>query len=227
MDDMALTDFDDEIQPLINHHLSDLDRAIQLIQKVSLRMLEVLAEDITGHNVLLGIGARIHNHLLAGLVLFREGLLTDALVCDRSATESIFLFQFLIQDKSRMEKWLTGRKFSPSEVRKASVGSELMKNIYGHQSKITHPNLAALGTYALIDDSSISVSFGPRLPHIRTIATFFSLLQSATMFLRIVTTLLQATGENELSNLSEQALQSFDHVLDELEVKLSTPSADS
>ena len=226
MDD-PLPYLDNQIEPLIGNHLDSLLRSIDLINEASDEMLQTLEGDITGHNMFLTLSARIYNHLLAGQLLFRKGLLTDAIGCLRNAVESIYLFVFLIQDKSRMEKWLSGTEYSPREVRKHSVRSELMKNVYGGFSKITHPNAGALKTYALIDRDAVGISFGPRIPKKATLFTFIQLLAASAMFLGTVVILLKAAKPEGMFDSYDKDLGDVEKIENDLQTELADIANDS
>jgi hypothetical protein len=220
MGEVHLPYLDGDIRQLTNSRLEYLIKAIELIERLSNRMLEKLSDDIPGNNLLLALSARIYNHLLAGQLLLRKGLLTDALTCGRSAFEVTCLFQFLLEDEQRMKSWLAGRRYSPAEVREKSAASKYIKEVYDVLSKAAHPNITALETYAIVDNSSVSVSFGPRLPRAAVIATFSHLIMTATTFLGMMTTLLRATGEQELTRESEEFLRDVYPILEELKLGL-------
>ncbi len=212
---------DSQIEPLIGNHLSSLLKSIDLIEQVSNEMLQALCEDVSGHNMFLALSTRIYNHLLAGQLLFRKGLSTDAIICLRSAVESIYLFQFLIQDKDRMVNWLSGTEYSPMTVRENLPRPDLTRNIYGELSNISHPNIDAVKTYAEVDHENVGVTFGPRIFVPATQFTFIQLMSATVMFLRMITTLLKAAKPQGKFDQYDETLERSDKIIDELIAKLA------
>lgn len=70
-------------------------------------------------NVRLVLCCRFLNHVYSGLLLAESGLIADAVVCERSALETLAAYRLLCVEPQRAEDYADERFPRPVEVRKA------------------------------------------------------------------------------------------------------------
>jgi hypothetical protein len=95
-------------------------------------------------NVRLLLACRFLNHVYSGLLLAEAGLLADAVVCERSAIESLAAYRLLSLRPTVAEEYANGSFPRPVEVRReleaAGFASEALqvRDLYRSASGVTH-----------------------------------------------------------------------------------------
>lgn len=90
------------------------------------------------------LSCRFFNHVYAGLLLVEAGLVADAVVCQRSALETLAADRLLCLEPDRAEEYSNERFPRPVEVRKALEAAgyaheaEQIRSLYSGASGVTH-----------------------------------------------------------------------------------------
>jgi len=216
---------DDEIDQLVNNRLRHISETPIIIELALTEILSAISQtDSSIQKVFLALGSRTYNHLLSAVTLFRVGLLTDAEACVRGALESMYLLEYLMQDEQRRQAWLDGKRFSPSRVRKALLGSDLREQRYGFLSERTHPNKAGLSTHAQLVAEKVFIAIGPSLPRTATILAFTHILETEWSFLRILTNGLRVVGDTKVYVVCARAADLLEELFPEFRAILANAS---
>lgn len=126
-----------------------VSRAEPSIEEAFAQFNEFLAllqeEDKSLHrNVRLVLSCRFFNHVYAGLILVESGLVADAVICERSALETLAAYRLLCLEPDRAEDYSKERFPKPVEVRKALEAAgytheaEQIRSLYSGASGVTH-----------------------------------------------------------------------------------------
>jgi len=95
-------------------------------------------------NVKMVLSTRFFNHVYSALILVEKGLLSDAVICERSAVESLAGYKMICAEPELAEKYNTGKFPKPVEIRIKleklgySKEAENIRDIYKTASGITH-----------------------------------------------------------------------------------------
>ena len=95
-------------------------------------------------NVRLVLACRFLNHVYSGLLLAEDGLFADAVVCERSALETLAAYRLLCLRPTVAEQYAKGRFPRPVDVRRQleSAGfageAQQIRDLYSSASGITH-----------------------------------------------------------------------------------------
>lgn len=97
-------------------------------------------------NVKMLLATRFINHIISGLILAERGLISDSIVCERSAVETLAGYKLIVADSNLAQKYNSKKFPQPSEVRRKLIELgysnevENIKGIYKSASGITHLN---------------------------------------------------------------------------------------
>ncbi|MDR3715215.1 MAG: hypothetical protein P4L51_20575 [Puia sp.] len=93
-------------------------------------------------NVKLMLACKVFNHVYSGIILIESGLTVDAIICERSALESIAFHWLVCVDPTAAGEYETEKVPRPVEVRrrleKLGVDISQLREMYSFDSEFTH-----------------------------------------------------------------------------------------
>ena len=106
--------------------------------------------------------SRLFYECFAGYELLRRGLVLQAIVLLRSAFEVTAQAILLMERGDLAERWLSGKKIAPREVRSLSRFAAVQRHLYKKLSALSHPNIDAIAyhTVPLPSTREIALAYG-------------------------------------------------------------------
>ena len=93
-------------------------------------------------NVKMMLACKMFNHVYSGIILAESGLLADALLCERSALETIAFHWLICVEPSSALEYESGKTLRPVEVRRRleshGVDIENIRDLYSIGSEFAH-----------------------------------------------------------------------------------------
>ena len=166
---------------------------------------------------------RLFNESFAGYVVLTHGLIGAGQHHVRAAVETANLATLFLLKPEYAERWLGGKKYSPSDVRKLIDAPEELREWYSWLSTMTHTNYAASGAsvFELNNDGDQALAYGgyyaPRAIASTTMAFVWIELAFLRLFyLRYSDRLeeLSLLWQPEVASVADESGFTWDHFLD-------------
>lgn len=93
-------------------------------------------------NVRLLLACQMLNHVYSGLILAENGMIVDAILCERNALETLAYHWLVSADPKTAEEYNKGEILKPVEVRKRleilNIDVSQLKDLYAWGSQVSH-----------------------------------------------------------------------------------------
>lgn len=127
------TDIIDKNRIIIDKSFNEFDKFVASLENQEISLLR---------NANLILACKMLNHVYSAMMLAENGLMVDAILCERNAIETMAFYWLLCYDSSYAEKYNNGDIPKPVEVRKLleklGINVANLRNSYSITSQISH-----------------------------------------------------------------------------------------